>query len=92
MDCSLFLLLQSRREPVETLVQTIASGGTACLDVPLSVTQAVQTELVGHLGSAHGLGKILLVGEDQQDRLSQLVLVQHAVKLVAGCVRASTTI
>jgi hypothetical protein len=29
-------------------------------------------------------GQILLVGKDQQDGISQLVLVQHALQLLAG--------
>ena len=31
----------------------------------------------------HGVGQILLVGEAQQHRVAQLVLVQHAMQLVA---------
>ena len=81
----LLSLVEGDGQPVQTFVQAVASGGAAGLDVPLSVSEAVQTQLVGHLGGTHGVGQILLVGEDQEDGLTQLVLVQHAVHLVTGC-------
>lgn len=42
----------------------------------------METELVSDLGSVHGVGQILLVGEDQQKGISQLVLVEHALQLL----------
>jgi hypothetical protein len=70
-------------------------GGSA---YPGALSQAVQAELVGDLGSVHGIlitlglrettrkthGQILLVGEDEQHGVPQLVLVQHALQLLAG--------
>ena len=53
------------------------------LDVPLSVTQGRQAQLISHLGGVHGLGQILLVGEDQEDGVPELVFVQHPVQFVA---------
>ena len=81
---SLLSLLQSSRQPIQALVQAVAGGGATSLDVPLSVAEAVETQLIGHLGGTHGVGKILLVGENQQDGLSELVFVQHSVQLVAS--------
>ena len=77
-------LLQGGGQPVQTLIQTVASGGAASLDVPLSVAQTVKTQLVGHLGGAHGVRQILFVGKNKQHRFSQLVLIQHAVHLISG--------
>ena len=37
------------------------------LNVPVSVPQAVQTQLVSDLGGVHCIWQILLVGEDQQN-------------------------
>lgn len=72
---------------------------------PCPLSQAVETELVGDLGSVHGIlwqgqkselirvefgleggtyRQILLVGEDQEDSIPQLVLVQHALQLLTG--------
>lgn len=51
---------------------------------PSALPQAVQTKLVGDLGRIHGIGQILLVGEDKQESIPQLVLVQHALQLLAG--------
>ena len=51
---------------------------------PGALPQAVQTQLVRNLSRVHRVRQILLVGEDQQERISQLVLVQHALQLLAG--------
>ena len=49
---------------------------------PVAAAEAVEAELVGDLGGAHGVGEILLVGEDQNDGFPQLVLVEHLVQLL----------
>lgn len=51
---------------------------------PGTLPQAVQTQLVRNLSRVHRVRQILLVGENQQERISQLVLVQHALQLLAG--------
>lgn len=58
MAC-LLPLLEGGREPVEALVKAVARCGTACLDIPLPVAQAVQAQLVRHLRRRHGVGKVL---------------------------------
>ena len=75
-------------QPVKSLVETVPSGGTARLDVPLTVRRAepVQSKFVRHFGGAHGVWQILLVGKDQQDGVTQLVLVQHSVHLVPSSI------
>jgi hypothetical protein len=85
-------LLQRGGQPVQALVQPVASGSTAGLDVPLPVAQAMQTQLVSHLRGTHGVRKVLLVGEHEQDGFAQLVLVQHAVELVARGVDAVSVV
>lgn len=77
-------LSESGGEPFETLVQTISGCGTSRLDVPGALSQAVKAELVSDLGSIHGVGQILLVGEDEQDGISQLILVQHTLEFLSG--------
>lgn len=44
----------------------------------------MQTELVGDLSGVHGVGQILLVGEDQEECVPEFVLVEHALELLAG--------
>lgn len=44
----------------------------------------MQAELVGDLGSVHGIGQILLVGEDKQCRVLELVFIEHALELFPG--------
>jgi hypothetical protein len=46
-------------QPVETLVQTVARGGAAALNVPGASAQGVQAELLGDLVDRHGVRQIL---------------------------------
>eukprot|EP00964_Phaeocystis_antarctica_P040780 scaffold23323_cov60-Phaeocystis_antarctica.AAC.2 len=80
--------LSRAREPVEALVQAVAGGRAGRLDVPVALAERVQAELVGDLSCIHRVGQVLLVGEHQQDGLTQLVLVEHAVQLVARLAHA----
>jgi len=54
------------------------------LDVPVALTQGVETELVGDFGGVHRLGKILLVCENEKDGVAEFVLVQHSVQFFLG--------
>jgi len=80
----LFLLLESGRQPVKTFVETVAGGGAASLDVPLTVAKAVEAKFVGHFSGTHSVGEVLLVGEDKEDGITELILIKHAVHLVAS--------
>lgn len=71
-------------EPLKTLVKTISGGSASGLDVPCALSQAVQTKLIGDLGGVHCVWQILLVGEDKEKSISELILVQHALQLLAG--------
>ena len=62
----------------------IQRRGAAHLDEPCPLPEAVEAELVGDLRRVHRVGQILLVGEDQEDGIPQLILVQHALKLLPG--------
>ena len=48
----------------------------------------MKTQLVCHFGGVHRVRQVLLVGEAEQHRVAQLVLVQHAHQLVARLVDA----
>jgi len=82
----LLLTGQGTGEPVKTLIQTITSCSTSRLNEPITVPHLVQAELVSHFSSGHGLGQILLVGEDEEHSLLELILVEHAVKLLLGII------
>ena len=69
--------------PHEDEVADTASALYSHLDVPVAVTQVVQTELLGDFSGTHGVRKILLVGKDEQDGVPKLIFRQHAVKLFA---------
>jgi len=71
------------REPLEALVQPITARGTRSLDIPCPLPEALETELVGDLRGVHGIGQILLVGKDKEERITELVLVKHALELLA---------
>jgi len=52
----------------------------------------MQTKLVRDLSSVHGVRQVLLVGKDKQDGLTKLILIQHAVELIAGLANAITIV
>mmetsp|Transcript_16073 Transcript_16073/g.26848 ORF Transcript_16073/g.26848 Transcript_16073/m.26848 type:complete len:253 (+) Transcript_16073:59-817(+) len=81
-------LHQCSRKPVETFVKTITGCSTTGLNVPLTIgwAESVQSKLISHLSSAHGIWKILLVGENKKDSIAQFVLVQHSVHLITGSI------
>ena len=54
--------------------------------MPLSVTHAAQTEGLGDLGGVQGVGQIRLVGEDQQDGVTEFVFAEHALEFLTGWV------
>lgn len=62
------------------------------LDVPLAGAQGVQTQLVGDLSDGLGVGEILLVGEDKEDRVTELILPQHLLELKGGLINTLTVI
>jgi hypothetical protein len=51
---------------------------------PGALPQGVQAKLVGDLSSVHGVGQILLVGEDEEESIAELVLVEHTLELLTG--------
>jgi hypothetical protein len=77
-------LAEGGSEPLKTLIQTITGRSAGGLNVPSTLAQAVETELVCDFGSVHGVGQILLVGENQENGVAQLILVEHALELLTG--------
>jgi len=75
-------------QPVKALVQAVAGGRARGLDVPVALAEGVEAELVGDLRGVHRVRQVLLVGEDEQHRLAQLVLVEHAVQLITRLAHA----
>jgi hypothetical protein len=51
---------------------------------PGALPEGVQAKLVSDLGGVHGVGQILLVGEDKEKSITELVLVEHALELLTG--------
>jgi len=41
----------------------------------VALADGVEAELVRDLGGSHGIGKVLLVGENQQDSVAELILL-----------------
>ena len=46
----------------------------------------METKLIGDLRRVHGVGEILLVGEDEEKGITKLVFVEHPLQLLA-CLR-----
>lgn len=42
----------------------------------------MEPKFVGNLSSIHRVGQILLVGKDKQERITELILVEHALQLL----------
>ena len=59
VTCLLTPILELGREPIKSLVETVSAGGARRLDVPCSVTERVESELVRHFSGVHGVGQIL---------------------------------
>lgn len=83
--------LEVGAQPLETLVETVTAGGAGGLDEPLTLSQAVQAELVGDLGSVHSVRQILLVSKHKQQGVAQFVLVEHALQLLT-CLRNTLSV
>jgi hypothetical protein len=87
-------------QPIKTLIQAFARSGTRALnepgtqnaskwgdfgkDMPVALTQRVQSQFVRHLSSAHGIGQVLLVGENKQDSIAELIFRKHFLELITG--------
>ncbi len=44
----------------------------------------MQAQLIRNLGGIHGIRQILLIGKDQQESISELILVEHALQFLTG--------
>ena len=44
----------------------------------------MQTKFIGDFSGIHGVGQILFVGKDEQESITQLILVEHSLKFLAG--------
>lgn len=73
-------------QPVETLVESITSGGAGGLDVPGLTTDGVEGEFVSDLWGGHGSRQVLLVSVHEDDGVLELLIVDHLVKLLAGII------
>lgn len=51
----LLLVLELIGQPIEALVEAVATGGAGGLDVPVAMTQRVQAQLVCDLRCVHGV-------------------------------------
>lgn len=70
--------------PVKTLVEALGGGGAAALNEPVALAEGVEAELLGDVGGGHGVGEILLVGEDEEDSVAELILGEHLLELITG--------
>jgi len=51
------------------------------LNVPRPLTKALKTKLVCDLRGIHGIGQILLIGKNQKEGITELILVEHPLQL-----------
>lgn len=64
-------------------MEAVSSKGAGALDVPVSATQGVQTQLLHHLRDAHHT-HVLLVGQNKQHGVLELVLREHLLQFLPG--------
>jgi len=64
--CSWLTLLYVLIQPLKSLEKTLTRRCATGVDIPRTITHAMQTQLLGNLCRGHGSGKILLVGKDEQ--------------------------
>ncbi len=58
LNCLRFLG-QLVRQPIETLIQSLAGSGTSSLNVPVTLAERVKTELVCNIRCIHSIWQIL---------------------------------
>lgn len=80
------LALEGVGEPVKTVEETVSGGGASGDDVPLAVAERLQAELLSDVSDGHGVGEILLVGQDENDGLTELILAKQLLKLQGGLI------
>jgi len=54
------------------------------LNVPSSLSEPMKSELIGDLCGVHRVGQILFVGENKEESITELILVQHPLELFTG--------
>ena len=77
-------LLDVSGEPIQTLIETVGGSGAATLNEPNALTEGVEAELFLNFRSRHSIGKILFVGEDEENSVAEFIFREHLVELIAG--------
>ena len=85
-------LLDVSREPIQTFIETIGGGGAAALNEPNTLAKSIQSKLFLDFRSGHGIGKILLVGEDEEDGVAEFVFREHLVKFITSLANTFTIV
>ena len=83
---SVLLRAKTSGKPVQTLIETIASGSYGRLNEPFPMSKVLQLELLHDFSSSHSIGQVLLVGKDQQNCVLHLWLLQHLVQFILGII------
>lgn len=83
MDALRFVI---RREPGEPFIESIARGSAGRLNVPISISDPGQAELLLDLVWFHCIRQVLLIGEDQDDGIPHFTVVDDAMQLLSGLV------
>ena len=70
--------------PCEGWHTTLRVYADTNLDEPRPLPETVETKLVRDLSGVHGVGEILLVGENEEEGVAELILVEHALELLTS--------
>lgn len=85
-------LLKRISQPPKSLIKSLSSRGTSSLNMPLTISNGRKRKLLHNLSWAHGIGQVLFVGKDQEDGVTELILVEHLHELFLGFLDTLTVI
>lgn len=71
-------------EPIETLIETSAVGTAATLNVPVVLRNGMNLHLLGNLSDRVSIGKILLVGKNENNSIGHVGLGEERLELQTG--------
>lgn len=87
----MYMIRQASREtysqPIHALVDAATVDGRARHDAPVPVSQLAEPQRLRYVARTLGSRLVLLVGEDEQRRVLELLLVQHCGQLLGCCLQ-----
>jgi len=71
---------QGCTQPIKSFVKSVPGGCASSLNVPVSGSKRVKSQLVSNFSCGHCIWQILLVCKDKNNSVAQFILVNHFVE------------